>query len=177
MFRNDIFNLNNAYFTVVNEGTADLGPQAETDQQISPVQQTVLKSKHSEECECSNCAGASHEVHNGGEDVEMAKSELYNAVYHAISIYNLLKNKGDVEAWVSSKITKAADYLNSIKHYLDHEDGPMPTEENEEENLISALNLGSKDIINQISTMLRRESKENLQRLLYEVVKAIETKN
>jgi len=177
MFRDDLLKLNNAYLTVVTEGTVDLGPQADSSQGISTNVPTVLKIKkpgHSEECECHDCATHSN---NGHDDVDMAKSELYNAVYHAISIYNSLKDKSDVEAWVSSKITKAADYLNSVKHYLDHDEEPMPTEENEEENLISALNSGSEHILSKISSMLKKESKENLEKLLYEVVKAIETKS
>lgn len=177
MFRDDLLKLNNAYLTVVNEGTADLGPQADSSQGLSTNIPTVLKVKkpeHSEECECHDCMSNDH---NGHDDVEMAKNELYNAVYHAISIYNSLKDKPDVEAWVSSKITKATDYLNSVKHYLDHDEEPMPTEENEEESLISALNSGSEHILTKISSMLRKESRENLEKLLYEVVKAIELKN
>ena len=180
MFRNDFINLNNAYLTLLNEGAADLGPQADSSQGLSTNIPTVVKldtttkKEHSEECECSDCA-MNNSVEN--DDVEMARNELYNTVHHAIGIYNILKGKGDVEAWVASKITKAADYLNSVKHYLDHDEEPMPTEENEEENLISALNTGSQEILNRISTMLRRESKENLEKLLYEVVKAIETKS
>lgn len=173
MEKKDIFNLNTAFSRVLNEDVAGLGPNAETNQQLSPVQQTIISKKHEEECECSDCLSGE----KGNDNVEMAKNELYNTVHHAIEIYNLLKSSNNVEAWVSSKITKAADYLNSIKHYLDYEDSPMPTEENEEENLLTSLNLGSNDILNKIKTILKRESRENLEKLLYEVVKVIESKN
>ena len=190
MFRNDLFNLNNAYLTVVNEGTVDYGPEGETQQGISNVVPTVLvKQQHEKDCKCNKCnknseececnANSNTDEYTENDDSEMAKNELYNAVYHAISIYNKLKTTPKIEAWVQSKITKAADYLNSVKHYLDHEnsESPVATEENEEQNLISALDMGSSEILSQLGKILRKESKENLQKLLYEVVKAIETKN
>jgi hypothetical protein len=175
MVRDDVFMLNNAYLNVITEGTADLGPQAEGEAGPSPVIPAVLKTKeHDEECECSDCGSSS----TGSEAVDMAKNELYNAVHHAVGIYAKLKMNPEIEAWVASKITKAADYLSSVKHYLDYEDKEMmpATEENEEADLVSALNMGSSDLLSKISTILSKESKENLQKLLYEVVKAIEAK-
>lgn len=175
MFRDDVFKLNNAYLNVVTEGTADLGPQAEGETVPSTVTPTVIKTKeHDEECECSDCGNSNA----GSEAVDMAKNELYNAVHHAVGIYSKLKMNPNIEAWVASKITKAADYLSSVKHYLDYEEKEMmpATEENEEADLVTALNMGSSDLLSKISTILNKESKENLHKLLYEVVKAIEAK-
>jgi len=175
MFRDDIFNLNNAYRTVITEGTADLGPQAEGDTVPSPVTPTIIKTKeHDEECECNDCGSSNSEI----EAADMAKNELYNAVHHAVGIYSKLKMNPKIEAWVASKITKAADYLSSVKHYLDYESKEMmpATEENEEADLAAALSTGSSDLLSKITSILNKESKENLHKLLYEVVKAIEAK-
>jgi len=50
---------------------------------------------------------------------EMAKSELYRLVKNAKDIMSMLDDDTQLEAWVQSKITKAADYLNSVSQYLE----------------------------------------------------------
>jgi len=186
MYRNDIFNLNNAYFKVVTEGTVDLGPQADSQQGLSPVIQTVIKppfNKKKEEESCEDCGGTcgcnSQPGSNADKDeIEMSKNELYNTISHAVSLYNKLDKVDNLEAWVRAKITKAADYLNSIKHYLDHEDMIEPQhEQNEEQDIAFAFDKGSDQLISQLSNILSRESKENLEKILFEVVQLIEKKS
>ena len=50
---------------------------------------------------------------------EMAKSELYRLVKNVKDIMSMLDDDTQLEAWVQSKITKAADYLNSVSQYLE----------------------------------------------------------
>jgi len=50
---------------------------------------------------------------------EMAKSELYRLVKNAKDVMSMLDDDTQLEAWVQSKITKAADYLNSVSQYLE----------------------------------------------------------
>jgi len=108
----------------------------------------------------------------------MSKNELYNTISHAVSLYNKLDKVDNLEAWVRAKITKAADYLNSIKHYLDHEDMIEPQhEQNEEQDIAFAFDKGSDQLISQLSNILSRESKENLEKILFEVVQLIEKKS
>jgi hypothetical protein len=62
-----------------------------------------------------------HEVDH---EVQMAKSDLYRAGKSAMALHNMLKNISEqqgLEGWVQAKITKAADYLESVYHYLDYE--------------------------------------------------------
>jgi hypothetical protein len=57
-------------------------------------------------------------------EVQMARSDLYKAGKYAIELHNMLKRVGEqqgLEGWVQAKITKAADYLESVYHYLDYE--------------------------------------------------------
>jgi acid stress-induced BolA-like protein IbaG/YrbA len=57
-------------------------------------------------------------------EVQMARSDLYKAGKYAIDLHNMLKTVGEahgLEGWVQAKITKAADYLESVYHYLDYE--------------------------------------------------------
>lgn len=50
---------------------------------------------------------------------EMAKSELYRLIKNAKLIMSMLDDDTQLEGWVQSKITKAADYLNSVSQYLE----------------------------------------------------------
>ena len=50
----------------------------------------------------------------------MAKSELYKAAKYAAELHQMISDTDDLEPWVASKITKAADYLSSVKHYMEY---------------------------------------------------------
>jgi hypothetical protein len=191
MFKDDLLNLNNAYLKVLNEDVG-LGPQADSQQGLSPTIQTIIKSR---QCSCAKCNGEENCEDCGGacgcdnnampsndrkEEIDMAKSELYNTINHAVSLYKKLDSVNKLEAWVSAKITKAADYLNSIKHYLDHEEvgsEEINSEQNEEIDLIRAFDKGSNDLLSTITSILSRESKQNLEKVLFEVVQLIEKKS
>lgn len=175
MYRDDINNLNNAFLKVINEGVADLGPQADSQQGLSPVIPTIIKGKQ-EECEDCGCDGGSAAASSNPDhdEIEMARGELHNTIRHAIGLYAKLKTTNNLEAWVRAKITKAADYLNSVKHYMDADE--VQSEQNEEQDLFNALDQGSTDIMHKLSSILARESKENLQKILFEVVQLIEKK-
>ena len=49
---------------------------------------------------------------------EMAKSELYRLVKNSQELMQMLDDDTQLEAWVQSKITKAADYIASVNQYL-----------------------------------------------------------
>jgi hypothetical protein len=57
-----------------------------------------------------------------GEDFEfsMARGELKTAQAAIIRLMTKLKGEGDLEAWVQSKITKAAEYLDTVADHLSH---------------------------------------------------------
>ena len=55
-------------------------------------------------------------------EVEMARGDLYQAHKNSSKIHKLIKNVSEddgLEGWVQAKITKAADYLNSVRQYLE----------------------------------------------------------
>ena len=61
---------------------------------------------------------------------EMAKSELYRLMQNAQELMGSLDDDTQLEAWVQSKITKAADYLNSVTQYLAYQNTKQgPTDE------------------------------------------------
>ena len=56
-------------------------------------------------------------------EVEMARSDLFQAHKNAKKIYNLIKDRDEsegLEGWVQEKIIKANDYLNTVREYLEH---------------------------------------------------------
>ena len=54
----------------------------------------------------------------GDYEGEMAKGELQSAIQNAQEIINSLNDEDELEAWVQSKITKAADYISSVRNYM-----------------------------------------------------------
>lgn len=57
-------------------------------------------------------------------EVDMAKSDLYRAAKSAMELHKMLKTVSEeqgLEGWVQAKITKAADYLDIVHHYLDYQ--------------------------------------------------------
>jgi hypothetical protein len=54
------------------------------------------------------------------DDGWMAKSELYKLSKYAIQLHGMIQDNENLEPWVQSKITKAADYISTVKHYLEY---------------------------------------------------------
>lgn len=73
------------------------------------------------------------EMH-GDHEVQMARADCYNAADYAIKLHKILqgtKETGQLEGWVSEKITLANDYLRTVYEYLSYENreqesGAMP---------------------------------------------------
>ncbi len=59
----------------------------------------------------------------GGIDREgaMAKADLYKLASYAHKLYQQIEDDQQLEAWIQAKITKAADYIASVYHYLEYE--------------------------------------------------------
>ena len=53
-------------------------------------------------------------------DGHMAKSQLYRAAEYATELEQMIEDGEELDAWVQAKITKASDYLSSVKHYLEY---------------------------------------------------------
>jgi len=57
-------------------------------------------------------------------EVQMARADLYKTAKYAVELHSMLKGISEaegLEGWVQAKITKAADYISSVKHYLEYE--------------------------------------------------------
>ena len=62
-------------------------------------------------------------IPNGETDHEgaMAKADLYKLANYSFKLFKKLEDDAQLEAWVQAKITKAADYIASVYHYLEYE--------------------------------------------------------
>ena len=60
---------------------------------------------------------------DGGTDREgaMAKADLYKLANYSHKLFQQMHDDDQLEAWVQAKITKAADYIASVYHYLEYE--------------------------------------------------------
>ena len=51
----------------------------------------------------------------------MAKADLHKLANYSFKLFKKLGDDDQLEAWVQAKITKAADYIASVYHYLEYE--------------------------------------------------------
>lgn len=60
---------------------------------------------------------------NGDVDNEgaMAKADLFKLAQYSYKLFKKIEDNDQLESWVQAKITKAADYIASVYHYLEYE--------------------------------------------------------
>ena len=51
----------------------------------------------------------------------MAKADLYKLANYSYKLFKMLDGDQQLEGWVQAKITKAADYIASVYHYMEYE--------------------------------------------------------
>jgi hypothetical protein len=70
--------------------------------------------------ECAYGKAAWDKISIKDEEYSMVRSELENVIKSAKKLKNIVgKGEGNLEAWVQSKITKAADYIDTAADYLE----------------------------------------------------------
>lgn len=55
------------------------------------------------------------------DDGFMAKRQLYDIAKYAVQLHKMIKDSDNLEPWVQAKITKAQDYIDTVKHYLEYQ--------------------------------------------------------
>ena len=50
----------------------------------------------------------------------MAKRQLSDIADYAEELSKMLQDETQLEAWVQAKLTKAADYIKTVKHYVEY---------------------------------------------------------
>ena len=192
MFGKDVFLLNELYNQkIVKE--MNLGPNGDN-QNVTPTPNKITKIQMPPEKECGKC-----EANQKSEDCEtcqgsegampedsdnnstMSRQLLFRIFKLSAMLHKLLENKGDVEAWVLSKITNAHDQLDSVFGYEDYNNAReqmsamgMGLEENNEEELFKAISNGGNQLLTRLKTVLKKESKETLEKVLLETIILLE---
>ncbi len=54
------------------------------------------------------------------EEGKMAKRQLGDIAQYSQELMEMLNDETQLEAWVQSKLTKAADYIKTVKHYVEY---------------------------------------------------------
>lgn len=80
-----------------------------------------------EELELAKIEPCDTEVHDADGEGHMAKRQLTDLHEYSGKLLQMLSDNTDLEPWVQAKITIAADYIKTVKHYLEYEmkDGSM----------------------------------------------------
>lgn len=72
--------------------------------------------------ECQMAGMSAPMLPNGEIDDEgrMAKQQLSDIAEYAAELSGMLNDDTQLEAWVQDKLSKAADYIKTIKHYVEY---------------------------------------------------------
>jgi len=54
-------------------------------------------------------------------EADMARSQLYRTAQKAVALFKMIQSGDNLEGWTAAKITKAADYLDSVHNYMTYE--------------------------------------------------------
>jgi len=100
-------------------GAANWGTKKEEMEMHEEERYCPLCKKRESRSECSYGEKAWDKVSVKDEEYSMARSELNTIVDAVRRLQNKVKNgEGNLEAWVQSKITKAADYIDTAADYV-----------------------------------------------------------
>ncbi len=61
--------------------------------------------------------GIDHSDHEGN----MAKRQMFKTAEYAAEIFDNIQDGDEFPAWIQSKMTKIADYIGAVKHYLEYD--------------------------------------------------------
>ena len=50
----------------------------------------------------------------------LAKSQLYKIAKYAGELHSMIGDTDQLDAWIQAKITKSADYMGAVKHYMEY---------------------------------------------------------
>jgi hypothetical protein len=66
----------------------------------------------------SRLAGGSRNFDYGKHEGKHVKRHLKQLNYHSKMMHEMLKDSDDLPDWVNAKVTLAADYIDSVSHYM-----------------------------------------------------------
>jgi len=100
-----------------NKSKQDLKTKARKQNKLTPELETAINNAPPKEV--FDLEEDDHQDPN--DESDMAKTQLYATAKYAIELLKMIQDGTQLDAWVQSKITKAADYIDSVKHYMEGE--------------------------------------------------------
>jgi len=179
MFAKDVTALNNLYNESIN-----LGPRGDQDPGVglSPVKIQHIPAPKRKCLKCvsdENCEHADFEENNS----DMSKQSLFRIFKLSAMLHKLICQENHVEPWVLAKITEALQHLEAVFSYKDYENYKHQVEtdiqnigEETEIDLYDSITTGGTDLVDRIKDILTNESRENLEKFLYETINVLESK-
>ena len=73
-----------------------------------------------QECEMIDDPSGSYNMDGIDKEGQMAKRQLHDMEQYARELSMMLTDTTQLESWVQAKLTKAADYLKTVKHYVEY---------------------------------------------------------
>jgi|21_taG_2_1085346.scaffolds.fasta_scaffold06126_2 hypothetical protein len=73
---------------------------------------------------CGNMQSIDMGVGHDNDDHEgsMAKRQMFKTAQYAADIFDMIEEGEELPAWIQSKMTKIADYIGAVKHYLEYDE-------------------------------------------------------
>ena len=59
--------------------------------------------------------------HEEDHEGDMAKRQMFKTAQYAAEIFDNIQDGDEFPAWIQSKMTKVADYIGAVKHYLEYD--------------------------------------------------------
>ena len=59
--------------------------------------------------------------HPDNHEAAMARADLYKLANYSMKLFKMIQEGQELEGWVQAKITKSADYIASVYHYMEYE--------------------------------------------------------
>jgi hypothetical protein len=59
--------------------------------------------------------------HPDNHEAAMARADLYKLANYSMKLFKMIQEGQELEGWVQAKITKAADYIASVYHFMEYE--------------------------------------------------------
>ena len=110
-----------------------------------------------------------NEDHHDKKEGKMAKYDAKEIFQDAKDVFKMIEESDDLPEWLEAKITKAADYMNSVKDYLTHHQPKNEGKLTEKFN-IKSPGYSSKEAKDIVNDALKQYSKD-LKQLQYRVIK------
>ena len=81
----------------------------------------LIKEEIAEACGDMQSIDMGVDHHDDDHEGSMAKRQMFKTAEYAAIIFDMIQEGDEFPAWIQSKMTKIADYIGVVKHYLEYD--------------------------------------------------------